>query len=157
MANCWVLVTTQPQSSAVLGYIIAMTIGLPFVIKVTSVTPQRFTSWCTNDLTMCEFVAKAGRVGYLYTPTVPAHSFHPISNRLRNRHWDLSDEWCVSSWWPHAFCFSFITYVIYTLHIVVFTLDKLPCDVFVPGFAIMNNGPNAWKYGLPFRLINILT
>ena len=36
-----------------------------------------------------------------------------------------------------------LAYEIYTLHIVVFTVDTLPYDVFVPGFAITNNGPNA--------------
>ena len=33
-------------------------------------------------LTMCEFVAKAGMVGTLYTPTVPAHSFHPYIKQV---------------------------------------------------------------------------
>ena len=36
-----------------------------------------------------------------------------------------------------------IAYEIYTLHIAVFTVDTPPWDVFVPGFSITNNGPNA--------------
>ena len=36
-----------------------------------------------------------------------------------------------------------LAYEIYTLHIAVFTVDIPPWDVFVPGFAITNNGPNA--------------
>ena len=35
------------------------------------------------------------------------------------------------------------TYEIYTLHIAVFTVDPPPRDVFVPGFATMNNRPYA--------------
>ena len=33
--------------------------------------------------------------------------------------------------------------VIYTLYVVIFTVDTLPWNAFVLGFAIMNNGPNA--------------
>ena len=50
-----------------------------------------------------------------------------------------------------------LAYGVYTLHVAVFTIDTPPWDGFVPGFAITNNGPNAWRYGLPFCLINILT
>ena len=36
-----------------------------------------------------------------------------------------------------------LAYVIYPLHIAVFTVDTLPWNVFVAGFAITNNGNEA--------------
>ena len=38
--------------------------------------------------------------GSLIAPMALAHPLHPIHNRSRNKHRNLWDGWCVSSWWP---------------------------------------------------------
>ena len=36
----------------------------------------------------------------ILTPIMPAHSVYLIECRSTNRHWNLLDGQCVSSWWP---------------------------------------------------------
>ena len=121
-----------------------MTTGLPFVIKVTSVISQQFTSWCTKYLTMCEFVAKAGRVGVF---TLPWCRHIHFTLYQTGRGIVTETCWVNDVFPPDYLMFSALVlklaYVIYPLHIAVFTVDTLPWDGFVPGFAITNNGPKA--------------
>ena len=82
---------------------------------------------------MREFVAKAGRVGALYTPMVPAHSFTLYQT---GRGIGTETCWVNDVFPPDDRMFSALglklAYVIYTFHYAVFTVDTLPWDVLSP-------------------------